>query len=563
MKKNLVKKVLSVLFAVALLATVYGCTKTAEESTNLTTNTASVGTTDISFTGTKVEDIIDESDMFTDRELDSSYDSVTATITLKDSGTAVDGENVTVDGDTVTITAEGVYVLSGSLTNGQIIVEAQDTEKVQLVLSGVDINCETSAAIYVKQADKVFITSAKGTSNTLTNSADFVQTDDNNVNAVVYSKDDLVLNGEGTLSVTAKYGHAVSSKDDLKVTGGTYNITSEEKNGLDANDSVRITQASITITAANDAIHADNDEDSAQGYVYIKDGTVVINAEDDAIHASSAVKIADGTVTVESCTEGIEGNVIHLAGGTIDITASDDAVNASSGSSTTDAQQALGTATASTTDDTLTAEATAMGEMPSGEAPSGEAPSGNMQGGMQGGAMMDTDESCYLQISGGTITVDSGGDGLDSNGYMYITGGTTVVYGAENSGNGALDSGISIEVTGGNIIALGMSGMAEGFSDSSTQGAILCNSVSGSEGDTVSVKDASGKVLISVTAVRSFNSVAVSTPDMTSGNTYTITAGSSSADIELSSTVYSDSAVGGMGGMRGGMQGAQREDFSR
>ncbi len=558
MKKKNIKKLLSILCVTAMVtALFFGCSKA--ETKEVTAVSADAGTVAVA-TATRVSDIIDENDMFSDKDLDPSYTaSEASTITLKDSASTSDSSFVTIDGDTITITAEGIYEISGSLSNGQIIVDvADENAKVQLVFDGVDINCETSAAVYVKQADKVFITLADGSKNTLSNSSDFVQTDDNNVNAVIYSRDDLTLNGSGSLTVNAKYGHAISSKDDLKLCGGTYVINADEKNGLDANDSVRITSSNITITSVNDAIHADNDEDETQGFVYIKDGTVTINAEDDGIHASAAILIKDGTVDIQKSTEGVEARMIEVQGGTVDVVASDDGFNASSGSSTTSTTTTTDQTAVSTNSTETEVIETAYGaERPdmSSEMPSGEAPSGNMQqGDMAGGGMMDTDSSCYLLISGGVVTVNADGDGLDSNGYMYIAGGYTVVYGPTNSGNGALDSGVSIEVSGGTVIALGASGMAEGFSDSSTQGAILCNSVSGSKGDTVTLTDSNGNEIISIESLKSFGSVAISTPDITQGSTYTISAGSTSADIEMSSLVYTDSQGNMMGG---GMQGGR------
>ncbi len=565
MNKNALKKFIAVSCAAILIAAaLFGCTKID----NTDTTEAAEATQTSAGATSKLSDIIDESDMFSDRDLDPSYDeSEASTITLKDGGSSSDSENVTIDGDTVTITAEGIYVVKGSLSNGQIVVEATDEKaKVQLVFDGVEINCDTSAAVYVKQADKVFITLADGSKNTLSNTSDFVQTDDNNVNAVIYSRDDLTLNGSGALTVNAKYGHAISSKDDLKLCGGTYEINADEKNGLDANDSIRITSSTISVTSANDALHAENDEDENAGFIYIKDGELTINAADDAIHGTSAILIKDGTVDIQSSNEGIEARMIEVQGGDVSVVASDDGFNASSGNSaTSDAQQMpqQQDTTELQTEEVsqgATPPEPPSGDMPSGEMPSGEAPSddttqGGMPGGGMNGGMMDSDSNCYLYITGGNITVDAGGDGLDSNGYISIEGGYTVVYGAENAGNGALDSGVSITVSGGTVIALGMSGMAEGFDESSTQGAILCNSVSGNKGDTVTLTDSSGKELISVEAVRSFDSVAVSTPDIAEGSTYTITAGSTSAQIEMTSIVYSDSQGGMPGGMGGGRQG--------
>lgn len=167
----------------------------------------------------------------------------------------------------MTIQEEATYILSGFLTNGQIIVDAESTDKIQLILNGVEINCDTSAAIYVRQADKVFVTLARDTQNVLSNKEDFVQIDDNNIDAVIFSKDDLTLNGLGELVINAAYGHGIVSKDDLVFTGGTYTITAA-KNGLCGKDSIRFADGSFKVAAGSDGIHGDNDDDATLGYIY-------------------------------------------------------------------------------------------------------------------------------------------------------------------------------------------------------------------------------------------------------------------------------------------------------
>lgn len=191
---------------------------------------------------------LDAADMFTKRDKQSDYASEDATeITLSDSKSTCDSPAVRVSDNQITITRTGTYVLSGSLTNGQIVVDASG-EKVQIVLKDASINCDTSAAIYVKSADKVFVTLAENTSNTLTNTKDFVAIDDNNIDAVIFSKSDLSLNGSGTLTIHAAYGHGIVSKDDLVITSGTYDITAA-RHALSGKDSVRIADGDFTLNA--------------------------------------------------------------------------------------------------------------------------------------------------------------------------------------------------------------------------------------------------------------------------------------------------------------------------
>lgn len=236
-------------------------------------------------------------DMFTERDLSGTYDAAEAiTVTLSDDGISADAEGVTVEDHTVTITEAGTYVLSGTSSEGQIVVDAEDA-KVQIVLDGVDITCATSAAIYVKSADKVFVTLADGSENVLRNTEEYVAIDDNNIDAVIFSKADLILNGNGSLTITAENGHGIVSKDDLKITGGTYDITAAS-HALSGKDSVRIAGGTFNLTSGKDGIHAENEDDTEKGYVYIADGSFTIVSDGDGVDASGIVQIEDGTFDI-------------------------------------------------------------------------------------------------------------------------------------------------------------------------------------------------------------------------------------------------------------------------
>ncbi|MBQ4100225.1 MAG: carbohydrate-binding domain-containing protein, partial [Oscillospiraceae bacterium] len=199
----------------------------------------------------------------------------------------------------VTITAEGTYILTGTLENGQVVVDADKTAKIQIVLNGVNINCNTSASIYIKQADKVFITLANGSENILSNKAEFVAIDDNNIDGVIFSKDDLTLNGEGKLTINANFGNAIVSKDDLVITGGEYILTSQG-HALEGKDCVKIADGKFTITSGKDAIHAENTDDTSLGYIYIEGGKFDITAENDGISASAEVCVIDGDFSIKT-----------------------------------------------------------------------------------------------------------------------------------------------------------------------------------------------------------------------------------------------------------------------
>lgn len=199
---------------------------------------------------------------------------------------------VYISGNIITITKEGTYVFSGALSEGQIVVDA-DSAEVQLVLDNADITCASSAAIYVKNADKAFITLAEGAENILMNTAEYEAIDDNNIDAVIFSKDDLTLNGKGTLTINSEYGHGIVSKDDLKLVGGTYNITAEN-HALSGKDSVRIADGTYNLTSGKDGIHSENADDDEKGFVYIASGDFTIESTGDGIDASYVVQIDDG-----------------------------------------------------------------------------------------------------------------------------------------------------------------------------------------------------------------------------------------------------------------------------
>lgn len=241
---------------------------------------------------------INTSDMFTDRDMEIGYDEATsARITLSGDSASCDSGAVQISGSTVTVTDEGTYILSGALDDGMIVVNAEDTDKVQIVLEGAQITNSTSAAIYVLQADKVFITTASGTENRLANGGEYVAIDDNNIDAVIFSKSDLTLNGAGTLTISAAAGHGVVSKDDLVFASGTYNVTAAS-HGISGKDSVRIANGNYTIVSGKDGIHAENTEDTSMGFLYVAGGTFEITAEGDGMSASAYLKIDGGDFTI-------------------------------------------------------------------------------------------------------------------------------------------------------------------------------------------------------------------------------------------------------------------------
>ena len=307
------KKIRAMLGAIVLTAsitvTAVGCGSTSAGSTE----TADAVTVTESQTETaeasNIDGILDSSDMFTNRDKEIGYDEESAiAINLSDGESTADSDSVVIDGDTITIAEEGTYILSGSLTNGQIVVEAENA-KVQLVLDNADISCETSAAIYVKAADKVFITTTDGSTNTVCTSGEFEAIDDNNIDAAIFSKSDLTLNGAGNLEVTCENGHGIVSKDDLVITSGEY-VVDAGKHALSGKDSVRIAGGTFDLTAGKDGIHSENTDEEEKGFVYIENGSFTITSDGDGIDASYVVEIVEGSFDI-TAGGGYENGKVH------------------------------------------------------------------------------------------------------------------------------------------------------------------------------------------------------------------------------------------------------------
>lgn len=264
-----------------------GCTAQSPTQVSQTPDTAASSTA----TG------VDLSQLFSDRDFEIGYDEDTAVHIQLGAPTTTDSDAVTVDGGTVTITQEGTYILTGTLEEGMVIVQAPDTDKIQLVLDGAHITSSTSAAIYVASADKVFLTTAADSANTLENGGSYVAIDDNNIDGVIFSKSDLTLNGAGSLTITSQGGHGVVSKDDLVVTCGTYDVEVSGQ-GLSGKDSVAIANGTFTLQTGKDGIQSDNEADTEKGFVYLRDGTYTITADGDGVSASSWMEVDGGTYTI-------------------------------------------------------------------------------------------------------------------------------------------------------------------------------------------------------------------------------------------------------------------------
>lgn len=571
-----------------------GGTDAASDSTNTEAggaakNSSETGAVSDSSTSTELPEKLNADDMFTDRDKETGYDESTSTlITLDKTLAQCEDSSVIIDGSTVTISEEGTYILTGVLDNGQIIIDTKDTAKVQLVLNNVSINCDTSAAIYVRQADKVFITLAPDSTNTLSNTSEFIAIDDNNIDAVIFSKDDLTFNGSGTLTVQAAFGHGIVSKDDLVITGGTY-VIDAASHGLSGKDSIRILDGTLTVTSGKDGAHAENAEDTSLGFIYIAGGSFTINALTDGfdagnilqidggvfnitsgggsnadltsqdisakgLKAAAGLLIYNGTFTIDAFDDALHSNgSIVIENGTFQLATGDDGMHADAAliindgtiniSKSYEGLEGLtidingGTITLTASDDGLNA--------------AGGSDQSNANGRM-GADMFAVTEDAYIRITGGVITIDASGDGIDSNGHLYITGGETYVNGPTSGADGALDYDGTATISGGILVAAGSSGMAQNLSSAENQGAILVNTTQyQTAGSTITLSDADGNTLLTFSPQKQYNSVVISCPGIKEGETYELTMGSETASVTMESLIYGTGGMGG--GMRGGM----------
>lgn len=572
-----------VLVLAALLCT--GCKKEATDKTQADIKISEA----INETGNTSSQVVVNTE-FTAKDLEVGYEESTAvTITMNGDSVEITGNGAKEKDGVITISKEGTYVISGNLDNGQILVDAGDNDKIHMILAGMSVTNKNSAPLYIKNADKVFLTLKDGTKNTFTDGTEYVQDDENNVDGAIFSKADLTINGSGTLTVTGNYKHGILSKDDLVITGGNINVTAV-KDALNGKDCVKIKDGTLLLcTSTGNGIQSKNNEDATKGFVYI----------------------AGGKITVKDCKEGIEGTVIRIDDGEINITAKDDGLNSASGSSTTadagntnqdgmqkptdlpdnvdmdflpepqsapdganqdtkDMPDGMISGTPAndqnkkpdnfTKDDADTANTTDTADTAADNTSSGRPNGGGNPGGFGGAGMFEPDDDCYILINGGNVYINAYGDGFDSNGNLYISGGNVYISGPTSNGNGAIDYNGTAEITGGTVIAAGSVGMAQGFSETSTQYSFLYNLSSVIAGGTkIKLEDESGNVIASFTPEKEYQSVVISCPDLKKDKTYTLICGDQANEITIDSITTSKGNQGmGWPGGRGGQTAPKR-----
>ena len=582
------KKILTSATSVTLLATLAltGCSTTSNALASGTTAAdSSVGTTATTSSATATDTAASSSSFSTNvksgekldvdthySEQDLSWDTSSETAIDLSNPTATDG--VTVEDGTLTITKAGTYKLSGEY-QGQIKVETADSDAVRLVLDNANITNSNSAALNVVDADEVILYSASGTTNTISDGADYTATGEDDPDAVVYSKADLTIAGEGTLKVNGNHEDGIHTSDGLVIASGTLEVNAANT-GIKGKDYVDILGGTINVTAQQDGIKSTNDTDEGQGWTRLSNGTVTVNAGDDGFKASRVVEISGGSLTVEQSDEGIEAQYINVSGGDVNVTSADDGMNASlktSNSESTDSsentsdtanqqqnnqqqgslpggqqngasnQQQQGTGQPPTVSGTSQDGKSQNGTTGTGQQGMGQPPQGGMPGG--GGGTFEVVDAA-INVSGGNITVNAEGDGIDSNGVTTLSGGTLIVNGPSQGGNAALDTNGDLLLNGATVLSGSTADMFEAPSTNSTNGYLkLTNSSGFEQGSTVQVADSSGKVVANYKVTKSnVQLVLVSSSSIVKGQSYTVYTTTSAVDSNATSLASGATELG-------------------
>ena len=460
---------------------------------------------------------------------DVTWDSSSEVTINLSNPTAIDG--VTVSDGVITITKAGNYKLIGTY-EGQIKVEAADSDMVRLVLKNATITNSTGAAINVVEADEVVIYTASGTTNTVSDGSSYADTASGSPDAAIYSKSDLTLAGEGTLKVEGKYEEGIHTSDGLVIASGTLEVNAANT-GIKGKDYVDILDGTVTVTASQDGIKATNNTDGNRGWVRLSGGTVNISADDDGFKAERVLEISGGTLNINQANEGIEGQYINILDGTVNVTSSDDGINASYSTTSTSTESA-----STSTMQTAQRNQAAQGNTGQGNAAQGGQPPA---GGGAGGTFEGVDAT--INISGGTVTVNAKGDGIDSNGTATLSGGTVIVYGPFTGGNTSLDTNGDLLLNGATVTAANSGDMFEAPSTNSTSGYLKISNVSNlSAGTTVQVTDSSGNVVANYKVTNSSTAlIVVSSSKITKGESYTVYTTTDSVDV--SSTTLASNAT--------------------
>ena len=470
------------------------------------------------------------------------------------SPTATDG--VSIENGTITITSGGTYRLSGEYS-GQVKIEAAKTDTVRLVLDNAKITNSTGAAINVVSAAEAIIYTAAGTTNTVADEANYTATGDDDPDAAIYSTANLTLAGEGSLSVKGSYEEGIHTTDGLVIASGTLEVNAANT-GIKGKDYVDITGGIVNVTAAQDGIKSTNTDDESLGFTRLSAGSVTVSAGDDGLKAPRTLEISGGTLNIEKSNEGIEAQYINILDGDVTVNSADDGINASLKDSSSDTSSDTTSGTAAAGQQTQQNQNGQVQQAPAGggAAPGGSQGStgqnqnmpqpptdGAMPGG--GGGTFEVVDAA-INISGGTVTVNAEGDGIDSNGTATFSGGTVTVNGPVAGGNNALDSNGDLLLNGGTVTTGSTADMFEAPSSASTSGYLkITDSSALTQGSTVQVTDSSGTVVANYKITTSgVQLVLVSNKNIVKGQSYTVSVTSGSVDAASTTAASGASKLG-------------------
>lgn len=514
-------------------------------------------------------------------DMEFSFDKSDTDAPVPEDGEVIEITNM--QSQTHSITSGGVYILRGTITDTMITIDAKG-EDVTIILDGAHINNSNGPAIYVRKASKAMITLAEGSVNTISDGASYSLTDsDSTLDAAIFSKADLTVNGSGRLNLNGNYKHGIVSKDDLVISSGPINITAK-KVGLNGKDCVKINSSDISIKAGSDGIRSDNEEEDSKGYIYLYGGVIHITSGNDGIQAETVINTenvkltlktgggsSDALISSDESGKGLKaGSDVYINGGTYNIDSQDDCIHSNGTTTISDAACVLSSGDDGIHADVDLAVFGASTELNITKSYEGLEASDlmifdgnisvtasddglNAAGGTDSSAAGErpgrgnfSSSTGSMTICGGVITIHANGDGIDANGAVSITGGTITVSGPIHGDTSILDFDTTGTISGGTFIGTGSSSMAQNFSPSSTQGTIMVTTGTQESGTTVKLTDSSGNEILNYTADQSFHCVILSHPSIRQGESYTLTAGSSVTEITMTGTVYGESR--GMGG---------------
>ncbi|GAA2701739.1 carbohydrate-binding domain-containing protein [Actinoplanes palleronii] len=483
-----------------------------------------------------------------------------AAVTLTGSSATTTSSGVTVSGSTVTVTAAGTYRFSGTLTSGQIVVNSTGTGIVRILLNGVTVT-NTAAAINIVAADEALVYLQAGTTNRLTSSTG------NALDAAA----DLTIDGTGSLNLTATAADGVNTADGLVVDAGTITVTAGD-DALRGKDYLIVNGGTITATAGGDGLKSDNAEDTTRGYVYVGGGSANITATGDAVTGQTDVLLAGGALTLksgggstvtpgETSAKGLKAGVlVAISGGTAGVNASDDGVH-SDATVTVDG----GTTTVATADDGVHAEGTVTVSAGTVNVTKSYEGVEGLKVYVTGGSVsttasddafnasdptygeMQNSPNALISITGGTVVVSGGTDGLDSNGALSIGGGTVVVSGSatRGGGEGGLDSNGALTITGGTLVSSGISASTSTLPTSGQGWVSYTFSANQAAGTVVHLATTSGTQLAAYQSTKAFKQVVFSLSGVTRGTTYAIRTGGTVSGTAVGGGYYTGGTLSG------------------